>query len=121
MLLQKTPSDKADRPPRKPTTLDAVTSLNTLDLEGELLTQYKTAKRMLEEVEGEDEVGLNQKAQMLNTIGSILANIVKTQAELHNIERLKVIEATLIEVLKRHETVREAFLADYEKAIKDLK
>lgn len=92
-------------------------SLNELDLDKELLAQYKNARTMLEEVKSDDEVALNQKAQLMNTITSILSHIINLQEKLHNIETMKRIELTLINVLQNHQTLKDAFLTEYETAL----
>ena len=95
--------------------------LNELDLDTELLDQYKNAKLVLTDILHADDIAANQKAQVMNTVTSILQAIIKLQQELHNVERLKLIEATLIETLQGHDTLRDAFLKDYEKALGKLK
>lgn len=113
-FLLKPESEKDEKPAE--TTVTA-TSLNELDLDKELLAQYIDAKNFLKDVKHDSEIPLNQKAQILNTITSILQNIIKMQQDLHSVERMKVIENTLIETLKNHEQLRDAFLKDYEKAL----
>lgn len=100
----------------KPSKVQAKT-LNELDLDSELLDQYKNAKTILEDILSAEDIAPNQKAQVINTITSILQAIIKTQQDLHNVERIKLIEATLIETLQKHETLKESFLADYELAL----
>lgn len=122
---------KAQRPrmllgprPEEPTAAKkAVTAnkLNDLDLDKELLDQYKNAKEVLEDILRDESIAANQKAQVINTISAILQNIIKLQQELHNVERLKLIENTLIETLQSHETLKEAFLKDYKTALEKIK
>jgi hypothetical protein len=97
-------------------------TLAELDLDHELLEQYKNAKALLEDIKDDDDIAPNQKAQTLNSISSILSNIIKTQSELHNVERLKMLESTLIETLQKpeFEKLKESFLQAYEKALKAL-
>jgi len=108
------PIKKENPPTPKAKTLD------DLDLDKELLQQFTTAKEVLEDIRHEQDVPANQKAQVINTITNILQSILKMQQDLHNVERMKLVENTLIEVLQRHQTLREAFLEDYEKALKKL-
>lgn len=96
-------------------------TLNDLDLDKELLDQYKNAKMILEDILHAEDIAANQKAQVINTISSILQNIIKLQQDLHNVERLKLIENILIDTLQKHETLKEAFLADYQIALEKLK
>ena len=97
-------------------------TLAELDLDHELLEQYKNAKALLEDIKDDDDIAPNQKAQTLNSISSILSNIIKTQSVLHNVERLKMLESTLIETLQKpeFEKLKESFLQAYEKALKVL-
>lgn len=94
-----------------------VASLSDLDLDEELLAQYKRARRLLALAEHDEEVPLSQKATALNAISTIITNITKTQTELYNAERLKTLELVLISVLKRFPEIKEQFLAEYEAAL----
>jgi hypothetical protein len=96
-------------------------TLNDLDLDKELLDQYKAAKSVFEDIQYAEDIAPNQKAQVINTITTILQNIVKVQQDLHNVERMKLIENTLIATLQNHETLKEAFLKDYKIALEKLK
>lgn len=92
--------------------------LSDLDLDQELLHQYKAAVASYEEVRYVD-TPANQKAQLLNSITSIITNIVKLQTDLLNAERLKKLESTLISVLKKYPEMRSEFLEEYERALRD--
>lgn len=96
-------------------------TLNELDLDKELLDQYKAAKGVFDDIKNDESIAANQKAQVINSIQSILQSIVKTQQELHSVERLKLIENTLIETLQKHETLKDAFLKDYTEALEKVK
>lgn len=96
-------------------------NLSELDLDQELLSQYKTARALLDAVKTDKETPLNQKAQVLNTITSLISHIIKMQESLHNVEKLKVIENTLIETLKEFPKIKEKFLKAYESALKEAK
>lgn len=101
----------------RPVNVNAI-SLKDLDLDKELAEQYASAKNLFNEIQYDEATPTNQKASVLNTITTILRAIVTMQQELHNVERVKLIETTLIDVLKRHEALRDVFLADYEQALK---
>lgn len=105
-------------PTPNPIPKSTVKTLKDLDLDKELLDQYQSAKQLLSDVQYEEGVPLNQKAQITNTITSILQAIIKMQQDLYNIEKIKLIENVLIETLKEHETLRDAFLEKYEQALK---
>ena len=107
--------------PKKQQQNITATTLNELDLDKELLDQYKAAKEVFEDIKNDEAIAANQKAQVINSIQSILQSIVKMQQDLHNVERLKLIENVLIETLQNHETLKEAFLADYAKALEKIK
>lgn len=104
--------------PKKPQH-DKVTagSLNELDLDKELLNQYKNAKTVLDEILNDEATAANQKAQVLNTVTAILQNIAKLQQELYNVERLKLLENILIETLQKFEPLRDEFLKAYKAAL----
>lgn len=110
-----------DEVPKAPKVIPAsrvkASKLAELDLDSELLEQYKNALILREATEHDEEVPLSQKAQLLNTINSILTSITKTQTELYDAERQKLYEATIIQVLKQFPDLSEAFLKAYEEAL----
>lgn len=91
-------------------------NLNDLNLDKELFEQYARAKNLLNMAEFDDEVQLNQKVQAMNSVVSILGQIVKLQENLYNVKQLVKLESTLINTLKAHPTLRDAFLTDYKVA-----
>lgn len=93
------------------------TSLDQIDLDKELAEQFTRAKQLLMNADLDDEATLAQKAQITNSITSILQNIVKLRTDLHNAERIKAIEATLISVLKDYPEVQDKFLDQYQAAL----
>ena len=92
-------------------------SLKSLDLDAELYNAYAKAKNYLADVQSDDQVPPNQVAQVFNTISAILKEIVKMQTELHNAERVKKLEAAMIEALKNTATeeVQDAFFTELER------
>lgn len=106
-----------EKPPLSKEPIQA-TALKDLDLPQELAMQYATAKQLYEQVQHETETPANQKAQILNAISSILTNIVKTQEAVYSVERLKILEDTLIATLKGFPDVRNQFIDAYEAALK---
>lgn len=102
------------------TGLNAVLSaskLADLSVSDELLAQYKIARNLLHTVEYEEGVPLNQKAQLINSLNTLVGTILKQQSELHNIERLKTLEQVLIETLKAFPDLKVAFLKAYKEAL----
>jgi Lon protease-like protein len=111
---------KARAEEQVPTQIDLpadVSTLKDLDLEAELLAQYKRARRLLAVAEHDTEVPLSQKATALNSISTIITNITKAQTDLYNAERLKTLESTLITCLKQFPDLREEFLTRYREAL----
>lgn len=109
-----------DKPPQNVivnTTVSA-TTLAELDLDHELLTQYKAAQTLLTEAAYDKVTPLNQKAQILNSITAIITQIIKLQLEVHSIQEVKEIESALIETLKAFPDVKQKFLDTYKKKLK---
>ncbi len=112
----------ADKPKVKiPVILSEITAtkLAELDLDTELLDQYKEAKRLLAEFKDDDQIPLSQKAQLLTVISTIINQVIKNQQELHSIEKIKKIELVLIETLKEFPDVKQMFLDKYEQNLND--
>ena len=94
-------------------------SLKNLDLDAELYNAYAKAKNYLADVQSDDQVPPNQLAQLMNTISAILKEIVKMQTELHNAERVKKLEAAMIQAIKlAPPESQQAFLEQYETLLK---
>lgn len=96
-----------------PTYSAQVHKLSELNVEHELLRQYQAAKRLFEAAEHDETTPLNQKAQTLNSISSILSAIIKTQTELYDAERLKALEAVLADTLREFPELEAAFMTAY--------
>ena len=95
-------------------------SLKNLDLDAELYNAYAKAKNYLADVQSDDQVPANQVAQVFNTISAILKEIVKMQTELHNAERVKKVEAAMIQAIKLAPLEsQQAFLVQYEAILKE--
>ena len=95
-------------------------SLKNLDLDAELYNAYAKAKNYLADVQSDDQVPTNQVAQVFNTISAILKEIVKMQTELHNAERVKKLEAAMIQAIKLAPLEsQQAFLVQYEAILKE--
>ena len=95
-------------------------SLKSLDLDAELYNAYAKAKNYLADVQSDDQVPANQVSQVFNTISAILKEIVKMQTELHNAERVKKLEAAMIQAIKlAPEESQKAFLVQYEAILKE--
>jgi hypothetical protein len=88
--------------------------LESIDL-GQELADNLTAARQLRLDISYDDTPANQKAQVMNTITTILTNLVKLQMDLYNAQRLKDLESVLIDVMKTQpESLQTAFFDAYE-------
>ena len=89
--------------------------LTNIDLEKELVNQFIETKAMLTTVRDDDEIPPTQKASLITACSSLLAQLTKNQKELYNTERVKIMEATLIEALREVDNdLVEQFLELYE-------
>lgn len=89
-------------------------TLADVDLIEELLFQLKKAKELQTEVKGDNTVAANQRAQIQNSIGTVLERLTKYQIDLYDSERNKRMEGALIRVLKTLPAeAQEAFFAAY--------
>lgn len=75
-------------------------SLKNLDLDAELYAAYAKARNYLAEVQMAGDIPANQIAQVFNTLSGILKEIVKLQTDLYSAERVKKLEAAMIEAIK---------------------
>lgn len=109
---------KDDKPQRVRVLVDIkAQSLSELDLDQELLQQYKDAKQLFKDIELDDLTPMNQKAQIMNSITAILTKIVENQTALYDSERVKLIESILIDVLKQYPDINAEFMERYKKAL----
>jgi hypothetical protein len=90
--------------------------LTQLDLEQELLLQYRMTRKLMHEVASDSSVQANQRAQCANSCAAVLEQITKTQTRLYTAERLKRIEQALIKAVKAHlpTEAQEQFFQAYE-------
>lgn len=104
--------------PPKTSVLEA-SSLDELDLDNELVTHYNRASRMVEALEFESDIPANQKAQAMNTLTTILQQIIKIRTDLYNAEYLKKIEQILLKTLKALPVdVQQEFMEEYEQSLR---
>jgi uncharacterized protein (UPF0147 family) len=84
--------------------------LGSMNLERELVMQYRRILALQEDVLTDDEVPANQRAQVSNAVAATLQQLVKMQSEFHTAERFKMIESRLIKAL---ENVPAHYLEDF--------
>ena len=96
-------------------------TLRSVNIEQELVIQLLAAQALQKATLSDETVAANQKAQVLNSAGNALANLAKLQVEIYDSERLKKIEAILIECLQElpMET-QEQFFQLYEERLGSL-
>lgn len=113
--LSAKPKVKPQTPEPKAAPLeDLPKELKSLNLDSELLIQYQNAKALYG-ISYQDPT--NQRTAVLNTITSILAQIVKLQTDLYDAEYTKRIESTLIKTLKQFPDLQAEFFKNYEAAL----
>ena len=93
----------------------SVQKVKDLDLEDELMQQYTKTKELMDEFIGDPEIAPNQKAQVANSVVSTLGHLVKLQEDLRLQQTLKLMETTLIDVIKTLPAeIKEEFFSEYE-------
>jgi hypothetical protein len=105
------------QPPPPPPPPLPVQALEDLDLAGELEQALASTKRLLRTAEYDGDIPLNQKAQILSTLNTILTSITKSRSEIYSAERNRALESTLIKVLKRFPALQSEFMLAYSEAL----
>lgn len=91
-------------------------SLRELNLDFELLRRYQEAKDFLANVIDDTTLPPNQVAQVMNTVTAILKEITKMQTDIHNAERVKLMEQAIITALKTvPEDAQNLFFTEFER------
>lgn len=91
-------------------------SLASMNLEGELVRQYRKVLKLQEDVLNDDTIPANQRSQVAGQVASTLQHLIKMQTEFHTAERFKEIENLMIKHMRKlPKDVAEAFLDDYAK------
>lgn len=94
------------------------TQLSKMNMEQETLLQYHATRYLQTVVLNDDSVPANQKAQVANSVSSVLEKITRMQMEIYSTERFKAIELLLIRTLnKLPEDVAGQFIDEYEKIL----
>ncbi len=91
------------------------TTLLDMNMEEELILQFQAVRTLQNTILDDISVPANQKAQVANSVASVLGSIADLQNKVYSSERFKRIETLLIRHLnKLPEDVAAAFLEDYE-------
>lgn len=94
--------------------------LGNLNLAEELSLQFRQASALMNETRGDKSIPTNQKAQILNTARGMLSDIVRQQADVYSMERLKKFEVAFVKAANAMEAEpREVFFELYGKYLKD--
>lgn len=95
-----------------------ITKLADMNLERELTLQFRSAQALQNLILDDIHTAANQKAQVMNSVSSNLQSLVKMQAEYYTPERLKKIEAALVETLNTWpESQTAEFFEKYEQLL----
>ena len=90
--------------------------VSSMNLEDELVQQYLKTKDLMDETLLDEDCPANQKAQVCNSVVTILGQLVKLQEDLKREQIVKLMEATLVEAIKTlPEEVKQEFFAEYER------
>lgn len=87
--------------------------LSDIDVAFELEHAFRAAKTLLDECVTDYETPVNQKAQVIGALNTVLAAMIKQRADIYSSERVRTLESVLLKVLKRHPELATEFLADY--------
>ncbi len=90
--------------------------LASINLEDELVTQLRRSKKLLSD---SVDAPANQKAQVGNSITTILKQLVDLQNSLTTTETIKRIERTLLTTLKEFPEMQDHFMKSYEDSLKN--
>ena len=91
------------------------TELDKFNMEQELLLQYHCVRELQNEVISDETIPPNQRAQVANSVASVLNKIAELQTEVYTSERFKNIENLLVRTLsKLPEDLAAEFLDQYE-------
>ena len=89
-------------------------SVKGMDLGDELVQQYHKTKQLMDDTLDSDDCPANQKAQVCNSVVTILAQLTKLQEDLKLQKTLALMESVLVEAIKTlPEAVKEEFFTEY--------
>ena len=89
-----------------------------MDLLDELKSHFENLKYTLSEVLNDPDESPSQKASLASAINNCLAQMIKMEKELYNINRVKAMEDSLVRAIDTlPEDAKERFLTHYEECI----
>ena len=90
-------------------------SLDSLNLEKELVGQYRVVKRLQDDVITDDDIAPNQRSQVAGQVASTLQQLVKLQVDLKQGEQMKRMESAFLEAIEDlEESAKAKFFAAYD-------
>lgn len=95
------------------------TSLRNVSMERMLILQLLTAQELQKDVLEEESATPTHKSQVTNTLAGIIDTLSKLQIKLFSSERMKEIEAVLIDTVNdvMEQPAREFFFAEYRRRL----
>lgn len=94
---------------------DESLTFEQLNLQVETIRLFRQTRRLMRQVLRETGVPANQKAQVANTLASLLKGLSAQQTELYNAERLKRLEFVIIRFVREMpDPEQERFMSMYE-------
>lgn len=94
----------------------------SLDLQAELVAQFRAAKALFERAQYDEGTPANQMAQIINASAALLKQLASVQIELHTAERFRCMEQALTETLKTLPPAAQAeFLDSYAQRLETIK
>lgn len=92
--------------------------LDQLDLNKELLAQFKMARIALQDAQTDVLIAANHKTGMINACSALLKQLADSQVSLYSATRLQRLEATLTELLLEMDpAMQKVFLKRYREAL----
>ena len=97
-------------------------TLKEMNLEEEVILQYHSIRMLQTSAIDDNEIALNQRAQVANSVTSVLNKLTDMQESLYTSERFKRVENLLIrQLMKLPEAVAQEFIVEYERLLDSLK
>lgn len=95
------------------------TSLRRVSLEKTLVLQLLTAQQLQKDVLEDDNATPTHRSQVTNTLSGVIDALSKLQIKLFNSERMKDIEAVLIDTVNEHMTPEQQhfFITEYKRRL----
>lgn len=90
-----------------------------IDLSSEITSQLRRCRALAQEAEEDSGSPLSQRAAALVAMNNLLKEITRVQLEVINLQRLQVLEQTLIDLLTEllPDSSLEEFMTEYERRL----